>query len=217
MNVFARAVAAAMLSTVSFAAVSFAETPPNQLVVGFSMSNILTLDPAAITGKETVQVLANIYEGLVSLDPVNRSQANPQLAESWTVSEDNTKIVFKIREGAKFASGNPVTAEDVVWSFKRLMKLNLAAGFLPEDPWIFGRQCRRELHRPRRFDSCHHTAQEGRSADHRPDAGHRRPRLGARQQDRHGNTTTNGDMGGAWLTTHSAGSGPFALQAVEVQ
>ncbi len=120
---------AALLATAAIPAL--AETPDDQLVVGFSMTNVLTLDPAAITGREPVQILANVYDGLVSLDAVNRAQVNPDLAESWEVSEDKTTITFRLREGATFASGNPVTAEDVVWSLNRLMQLNLAqASFL---------------------------------------------------------------------------------------
>ena len=95
------------------------------------MTNVLTLDPAAITGREPVQILANVYDGLVSLDATNRAQVNPDLAESWEVSEDKKTITFHLRDGATFASGNPVTAEDVVWSLNRLMTLNLAqASFL---------------------------------------------------------------------------------------
>lgn len=126
-----------LIATVSAAALglsalsAIAETPEDQLVVGFSMTNILTLDPAAITGKETVQVLANVYDGLVQLDPENRSEVQPDLAESWEVSDDATTITFTLRDGAQFASGNPVRAEDVVWSFRRLLTLNLAqASFL---------------------------------------------------------------------------------------
>lgn len=46
---------------------AFAETPKDQLIVATTMSNILTLDPAAITGRETVQVLNNVYDTLVVL------------------------------------------------------------------------------------------------------------------------------------------------------
>ena len=105
---------------------AFAETPDDQLVVGFSMTNVLTLDPAAITGREPVQILANVYDGLVSLDATNRAQVNPDLAESWEVVRRQASITFHLRDGANFASGNPVTAEDVVWSLNRLMTLNLA-------------------------------------------------------------------------------------------
>lgn len=120
---------AALLSTAAIP--GLADTPDDQLVVGFSMTNLLTLDPAAITGRETVQVLANVYDGLVTHDPVDRSKVNPDLAESWEIAPDNTSVTFHLREGATFASGNPVTAEDVVWSFKRQMAVNLAqAAFL---------------------------------------------------------------------------------------
>jgi peptide/nickel transport system substrate-binding protein len=120
---------AALLSTAAIPAI--AETPDDQLVVGFSMTNVLTLDPAAITGREPVQILANVYDGLVSLDPVDRAKVNPDLAESWEIAPDNAGITFHLREGATFASGNPVTADDVVWSLNRLMTLNLAqASFL---------------------------------------------------------------------------------------
>jgi peptide/nickel transport system substrate-binding protein len=120
---------ALLLSTAAVPAM--AETPDDQLVVGFSMTNVLTLDPAAITGREPVQILANVYDGLVSLDPVDRAKVNPDLAESWEIADDKSSITFHLREGATFASGNPVTAEDVVWSLNRLMTLNLAqASFL---------------------------------------------------------------------------------------
>ena len=120
---------AALLSTAAIPA--FAETPDDQLVVGFSMTNVLTLDPAAITGREPVQILANVYDGLVSLDAKDRAKVNPDLAESWEIAPDGKSITFHLREGATFASGNPVTAADVVWSLNRLMTLNLAqASFL---------------------------------------------------------------------------------------
>jgi peptide/nickel transport system substrate-binding protein len=187
-----------------------AETPPNMLVVGFSMTNILTLDPAAITGKETVQVLANIYDNLVSLNPVERGKVDPQLAESWTVADDNGSITFKLRGGATFASGNPVTSADVVWSLKRLMKLNLAqASFLkthgfsaanaeasftaPDDSTVV-------VTLPKKVDpqiivQTLGIVGPGSILDMKAVMEHEK----------------NGDLGNAWLTTKSAGSGPFTL------
>ena len=89
---------AALLSTVAIPA--FAETPDDQLVVGFSMTNVLTLDPAAITGREPVQILANVYDGLVSLDAKDRAKVNPNLAQSWDIAPDGKSITFHLREGA---------------------------------------------------------------------------------------------------------------------
>lgn len=122
-----------LLSTVALAALiaaaavpqTFAETPNDQLVIALSLGNVLTLDPAATGSRETAQVLSAVYDTLIKLDDANPGEFLPGLAESWEISEDNSSITFKLRD-ANFASGNPVTAQDVVWSFDRLMKLNLA-------------------------------------------------------------------------------------------
>ena len=175
---------AALLSTAAIPA--FAETPDDQLVVGFSMTNVLTLDPAAITGREPVQILANVYDGLVSLDAKDRAKVNPDLAESWEIAPDGKSITFHLREGATFASGNPVTAEDVVWSLNRLMTLNLAqASFLKTHGFTADNA------------AASFTAPDAKTVvvtlpkpvdpqDHRADARHRRAGVGARQQARHG-------------------------------
>ena len=46
-----------------------ASTPDDQLIVGMNMNNLLTLDPAAMTGNEVVGIVVNLYDGLVELDP----------------------------------------------------------------------------------------------------------------------------------------------------
>ncbi|MDE1158191.1 MAG: ABC transporter substrate-binding protein [Neorhizobium sp.] len=210
MNMLSKAFASVLLGATLLSQPVLAETPPNMLVVGLSMNNILTLDPAAITGKETVQVLANIYDNLVALDAVNRSQVDPQLAESWTISDDKTTITFKLRDGATFASGNPVTSADVVWSLKRLMKLNLAqASFLkthgfsaanadasfsaPDEHTVV-------VKLPKKVDPelivmTLGIVGPGSVLDMKTVMGHDK----------------NGDLGQAWLTNNSAGSGPFTL------
>lgn len=104
---------------------SFAETPADQLVVAFNMTNVLTMDPAAITGGETVQILNNVYDALVSLNPQTLA-LEPRIAESWEIAPDNMSITFHLRKDAKFASGNPVTAEDVAFTLKRLLTLSQA-------------------------------------------------------------------------------------------
>ena len=120
-NTLLAALAAIALSSTSMAAM--AATPADQLVVGLSMSNILTLDPAAIAGRESTAVITNIYDTPVQLDAVERTNVNPGLAESWEISEDGTTITLNFRQGATFASGNPVTVEDAIWSWKRILEL----------------------------------------------------------------------------------------------
>jgi len=210
LNYFTKTLSACLVASVALSAPAFSATPPTMLVVGLSMNNILTLDPAAITGKETVQVLANIYDNLVSLDPVNRSQVNPQLAASWTVSPDKTAITFKMKDGLTFASGNPITSADVVWSFKRLMSLNLAqasflkthgftaanadASFTAPDANTF------VITLPKKVDPEIIVLTLGIVG---PGSIYDSKTVIANEK--------NGDQGAAWLTNHSAGSGPYVL------
>ena len=189
---------------------TWAETPPNMLVAGFSMSNISTLDPAAITGKETVQVLANIYDNLVALDAVNRAQVDPLLAESWTVSPDHSAITFKLRSGATFASGNPVTSADVVWSLKRLMTLNLAQASYLKTHGFTAANADKSFTAP---DELTVVITLPKKVDPQiivQTLGIVGPGsvLDSKAVMEHDKA---GDLGAAWLTNNSAGSGPYAL------
>ncbi len=109
----------------------YAETPPNMLVIANRIDDITTLDPAESFEFAGSDVSRNIYGKLVNFDPMDLNAGyGPDLAESWTVSEDGRTITFKMREGVKFHSGNPVRAEDAAWSLRRAVKLNKTPSFL---------------------------------------------------------------------------------------
>ncbi|HYC03675.1 MAG TPA: peptide ABC transporter substrate-binding protein [Azospirillaceae bacterium] len=78
-----------------------------------------TLDPHMTTGLPEAMIFYDLYEGLVARDA--RGQAQPGLAERWTVSEDGLTVTFHLRSGGKWSDGSPVTAQDVVFSFRRLV------------------------------------------------------------------------------------------------
>lgn len=103
-----------------------AKTPDDQLIIGMNMNNLLTLDPAAMTGNEVVGIVVNLYDSLVELDPKQLTNVMPALAQTWDVSPDGKTLTFHLRHDVKFHSGNPLTAEDVVWSMRRILHLNLA-------------------------------------------------------------------------------------------
>jgi len=105
--------------------VVLAATPNDQLVIGTSLAQVLSLDPQQGTEAKSVEIMANTYDRLIATDPANNNALVPQLAESWAT--DDKGITFKLRKGAEFASGNPVTANDVVFSLVRLLKLDQAA------------------------------------------------------------------------------------------
>ncbi len=61
-------------------------------------------------------VISLLLSPLVDYDPIKECPV-PALAESWEVSEDNLTYTFKLRKGAKFSDGMPITADDVVFTF----------------------------------------------------------------------------------------------------
>ncbi|MCF6316359.1 MAG: ABC transporter substrate-binding protein [Marinosulfonomonas sp.] len=108
-----------------------AETPANMLVIANRIDDITTLDPAESFEFAGSDVSRNIYSKLVNFDPLDLDAGyGPDLAESWTVSEDGKTITFTMREGVKFHSGNPVRAEDAAWSLQRAVILNKTPSFI---------------------------------------------------------------------------------------
>ncbi len=85
------------------------------------------IDPAKGTDYADTVLAVNLYEGLV-YPQKGGAGVQPWLAASWEI--DGLEYTFTLRDGATFASGNPVTAEDVVYSFNRLMALGQGASSL---------------------------------------------------------------------------------------
>jgi peptide/nickel transport system substrate-binding protein len=83
------------------------------------------LDPHAIYDVPMQFILLNAYDGLYRYVG-NPPELKPWLAESYTVSDDGLTWEFKLRDGATFHDGSPVTADDVVYSFQRLLELGKA-------------------------------------------------------------------------------------------
>src|SRR5690606_19367703 len=80
-----------------------AQTPPDQLVFGLSMANVLSMDPGQSGSAEADVVRANTYDRLVQLDQDDLS-VQPQLASSWNVSEDGKTFTFTLIDDATFHS-----------------------------------------------------------------------------------------------------------------
>nr|WP_156464995.1 ABC transporter substrate-binding protein [Mesorhizobium sp. Root552] len=121
---------AAMSAVLVGAMPAFAVTPADTLVEGFAIDDIITMDPGEAFELSTAEVTGNTYDLLVRLDLTDTSKVNGDLAESWTVSDDGLTYTFKLKPGMKFASGNPITAEDVAWSFERAVKLDKSPAFI---------------------------------------------------------------------------------------
>src|SRR5210317_586332 len=97
-----------------------AAPPKNTFVMAKDVSDIITLDPAEVFEFSGGEVIANIYDRLMMFEPENLTKLVGGVAESWEISNNGKTITFKIRPGMTFHSGNAVTAEDVVYSLRRV-------------------------------------------------------------------------------------------------
>jgi len=86
------------------------------------------IDPHLVTGVPESNVITAILEGLVIPHP-ETLEPQPGVAESWEISKDNKTYTFKIRENAKWSNGESVTADDFVYSWKRILNPALGAEY----------------------------------------------------------------------------------------
>ena len=190
---------------------ALAKTPATTLVVVKNIDDIVSLDPAQAFEFTSGEIVANIYDRLVEYTPGNLEKLTPALAESWTASPDGRTITFKLRAGAKFASGNPVRPEDVVFSFRRVILLKKAPAFiLAQFGWT-----------PENIDAMVRKVSDSEVAvtiaetfapSFTLNALAARPGSIVDEKTVSANAK-DGDFGNAWLTRNSAGSGSFTLRS----
>ncbi|MDX7991117.1 ABC transporter substrate-binding protein [Xenorhabdus littoralis] len=105
--------------TLSYAAV----IPPGtqlaekQEIVRNNGSEPASLDVGKVEGNIAINIINDFFDTLVSID--KEGQIIPKLAESWE-TKDNKTWIFHLREGIKWSDGTPITAHDVVFSWRRL-------------------------------------------------------------------------------------------------
>ncbi|MER3544667.1 MAG: ABC transporter substrate-binding protein [Chloroflexota bacterium] len=182
--------------------------PANTLVYAADISDLISLDPAVLYEFSGVLIAHNVYETLVRFEGADLSTLKPGLAERWDIKEvgDTWEITFHLRQGVKFASGNPFTADDVVYSFQRVIALNKSPAFLftdiaqlkPEnikaaDPSTVVVTLPKTAS-PQGFLSIL-TFTVGGIVDSKEVKAHE----------------SGGDYGSGWLLDHSAGSGPYRI------
>ena len=86
------------------------------------VSDITTLDPALVLAADqpSMSAVEMIYSGLVTLN--DNLQVQPQLAQSWSVSQDGLTYTFHLRHNLKFSDGTPLSATDVAYSIDRALQ-----------------------------------------------------------------------------------------------
>jgi peptide/nickel transport system substrate-binding protein len=142
----ASSAAASTAPAASAAASTAASSAPaagggGKLVIGTDLNDVLTFDPGTHYEIYSSSVMGAIYEGLVTQNPPDLTKFVPILAkevptkENGGVSADGKVYTFKLRENVKFHSGNTMTADDVVFSSRRLSYLQRNPSFLA-DPYV---------------------------------------------------------------------------------
>ena len=132
MSIFKKIVGAAAIAaalTVSTTPV-WAETPPDTLIQAWQLDDMISIDPAEVFEFTASEILGNSYQPLVGYDVNDVTDIFGVIAESWEVSEDGKTFTFTIRPDMKFASGNPITAADPVYSIQRAVKLDKSPAFI---------------------------------------------------------------------------------------
>ena len=85
-----------------------------------------SLDPHKVESDVEFNIISDLFDGLVSVSPAGEIQ--PRLAEKWE-NKDNTVWTFHLRPGIIWSDGTPITAEDIVWSWQRLVDPKTASPY----------------------------------------------------------------------------------------
>ncbi|MBN1381677.1 MAG: ABC transporter substrate-binding protein [Deltaproteobacteria bacterium] len=96
----------------------------DEIIIGYT-SDALTMDPANHRERTTETILRNMYDGLVVRN--SRMEVVPQIAESWQ-QLDTLTYDFILRKGVKFHNGDPLTVEDVKFTFDRIIQEGMIDG-----------------------------------------------------------------------------------------
>jgi len=182
-------------------------SPQETLVFAADLSDQISMDPAVAYEFSGILVEGQIYQTLVSFEP-GSAGIKPLLAKKWDVKDsgDTWTLTFSLDEKAKFASGKPVTADDVAYSWGRALDLDKPPAFLLKDVAQLKKDSFKAVDAqtfevtlpkavsPQVFLSVITFTVAGvvEKAAVEPNAG--------------------SDFGSTWLNDHSAGSGPYVLE-----
>jgi peptide/nickel transport system substrate-binding protein len=192
-----------------------AQSRSDVLVVGMELGMITSLDPAKGFEVYGSGVMAHVYDRMLDFAPGKYDKPEPSLAESWKVSPDGLVWTFSLRKNVTFHSGNPMTAEDVVYSFQRAIILKDQPAFIltqfglsPEsikalDPHTV------QITLPKKYAGGLFLACMASIVTSVVDSKVVKQNVAKTDQ------FPNGDYGLTWLSRNSAGTGPFVLRRWE--
>jgi oligopeptide transport system substrate-binding protein len=87
------------------------------------------LDPQLVNSVSEHHLLMAMFEGLVAERPDTDVEVEPGMSDRWEANADKTVWTFHVRDNAKWSDGVPITAEDFVWSWRRMLTKKMAAEY----------------------------------------------------------------------------------------
>jgi oligopeptide transport system substrate-binding protein len=105
----------------------FHHEPPADLTI-INGAEPESLDPAIVTGVPEMRITKALFEGLTRLDP-RTGRPVPALAERWDISPDGRVYTFHLRTNAAWSTGEPITTDDVAWSWTRTLNPATASDY----------------------------------------------------------------------------------------
>ena len=184
-----------------------AQIPKDTLVYGANTDIFITLDPGVSFEVLPSATVKNIYAKLVDIKLEDgKFVVVPDLAEKWEMAEDGKTWTFYLRDGVVFDNGDPLTAEDVVFSLTRVVTLQKSPAWLFTDVLGLTEESVTAVDdktvqivtngAPPNIVLTNLGGSNGGILNKKV--------VMANEKD--------GDMGEAWLTDHSAGAGPYVLK-----
>lgn len=176
------------------------ETPEEEVVLRIAqVQEVHNWDPALMHTADMGPIMDNVYEGLVALEK-DTAKLVPWLAEDWEFSADGKSLIFKLREGVKFHDGTEFDADAAKFSFDRVKTINKGPA-----PFIEG------ISEAEVVDK--YTLKL--SIEEYPRLALKGMVLIMMVSPAVKEHEVDGDLGQAWLQSHSAGTGPYILTEVK--
>jgi len=102
-------------------------TPPSRNIFRYvNGDEPESLDPVVGNGQPEARLYMALYEGLVEYNPKTLAP-DPALAERWHINNDSSEFIFHLRQNARWSNGDPIDANDFVYSFRRAVDKKTAS------------------------------------------------------------------------------------------
>jgi len=186
------------------------ESAAKEKIIRFSASGTPKIDPAVGMDTSSCIALVNLYDTLVY--PADDGSLEPMIAEKWDVDESGLNYTFYLKKGIKFHSGNELTANDVVFSMKRLTTIGEGFASLFVDTVsdvVAVDDSTVKIILNKKFGPFLDTLVRLYIVDEKTVTANIN-----KQDSKYGDM---GDYGKDWLVTHDAGSGPYIAKELKQQ